>query len=62
MNQRRVKHEIVELLENHASALSTLAIGPLGLPAPFAHLVALYAHPCNIENIGQLGLQSPAAK
>ena len=50
------------LLEEGASALSTLVIGPLGLLAPFVHLGALNAHPCNIESIGELGLQSPAAK
>ncbi len=58
----RVGPEKLALLEKVASALSTLVIGPLGLLAPFVHLGALNAHPCNIESIGQLGLQSPAEK
>jgi len=36
-----------------------LAIGPLGLLAPFIHLGANQAHPCNIQSIGRLGLKSP---
>jgi uncharacterized protein involved in outer membrane biogenesis len=55
----RVGPDKFALLEKGASALSALAIGPLGLLAPFVHLGALNAHPCNIESIGQLGLQSP---
>ena len=62
MMDPRVSPDKLALLEKGASTLSTLAIGPLGLLAPFAHLGAHNAHPCNIESIGQLGLQNPAAK
>jgi uncharacterized protein involved in outer membrane biogenesis len=47
------------LLTKGAEFLSSLAIGPIGLLAPFVHLGAHKAHPCNIKSIGQLGLQSP---
>jgi hypothetical protein len=47
-------------LEKGASALSSLVVGPLGLLTPFVHLSAFKAHPCEIQSIGQLGLQSPA--
>ena len=58
----KVNPDKVALLEKGALGLSSLVIGPLGLLAPFARLGALSAHPCNIESIGQLGLQSPAPK
>jgi uncharacterized protein involved in outer membrane biogenesis len=45
-----------------ASALSFLAVGPLGLLAPFVHLGALKSHPCNIPGIGRSGLNIPAEK
>ena len=54
----KVRPDTVSLLTKGAELLSTLAIGPLGLLAPFVHLGALNAHPCNIKSIGQLGLQS----
>ncbi|MEX1348141.1 MAG: AsmA-like C-terminal region-containing protein, partial [Desulfobacterales bacterium] len=54
--------DAISLLTKGAEALSTLVVGPLALLAPFVHLGALNAHPCNIESIGQLGLQSPASK
>jgi hypothetical protein len=47
------------LLTKGAEFLSTLVVGPLGLLAPFVHLGAHQAHPCNIKSIGKLGLQSP---
>jgi ABC-type transport system substrate-binding protein len=40
--------------------LSTLAVGPIGLLAPFVHLGAHKKHPCDIQGIGQLGLNIPA--
>ena len=55
----QVSADKISLLTKGAEALSSLVIGPLGLLAPFVHLGALSAHPCNIESIGQLGLQSP---
>jgi uncharacterized protein involved in outer membrane biogenesis len=50
------------LLTRSASALSALVVGPLGLLAPFVHLGAHNAHPCNVNSIGQSGLSPPAAE
>jgi uncharacterized protein involved in outer membrane biogenesis len=58
----RVGPDKLALIEEGASALSALVVGPLGLLAPFVHLGALNAHPCNIQSIGQLGLESPDTK
>jgi uncharacterized protein involved in outer membrane biogenesis len=54
----KVRPDALSLLTKGAEALSTVVVGPLGLLAPFVHLGALNAHPCNIESIGQLGFQS----
>jgi uncharacterized protein involved in outer membrane biogenesis len=48
-------------LTQSAKALSFLAVGPLGLLAPFVHLGANKSHPCNVPSIGQLGLKTPAS-
>ncbi|MGD9088094.1 MAG: AsmA-like C-terminal region-containing protein, partial [Desulfobacterales bacterium] len=48
-------------LTQSAKALSFLAVGPLGLLAPFVHLGANKSHPCNVPSIGQLGLKAPAS-
>ena len=58
----KVSPDKVALLEKGALALSSLVVGPLGLLAPFVHLGALKSHPCEIQSIEQLGLQSPAPK
>jgi len=42
------------LLTQGAWALSSLAVGPVGLLAPFVHLGAHKAHPCDIKGIGQI--------
>jgi hypothetical protein len=42
-------------------ALSSLAVGPLGLLAPFVHLGAYKAHPCEVRGIGQSAGSMPAA-
>jgi hypothetical protein len=49
-------------LTQGAKALSFLAVGPLGLLAPFVHLGANKSHPCEVQSIGQLGLNIPANK
>jgi hypothetical protein len=49
-------------LTQGAKALSFLAVGPLGLLAPFVHLGANKSHPCDVPSIGQLGLKTPAKK
>ena len=56
----KVSPDTLALLETGARALGSLVIGPLGLLAPFVHLGAYKKHPCDIQSIGQLGLQSPA--
>ena len=58
----KVSPDNLAILEKGASALSSLVVGPLGLPAPFVHLGALNAHPCKIQSIGQLGLLSLVPK
>jgi uncharacterized protein involved in outer membrane biogenesis len=58
----KVSPDHLALLEKAALGLSSLEVGPLGLLAPFVHLGALQAHPCEIKSIGQLGLQSPSPK
>ena len=55
----KVSPDKAALLTKGAELLSTLAIGPLGLLAPFVHLGALNEHPCDIQSIGQLGLKIP---
>jgi uncharacterized protein involved in outer membrane biogenesis len=45
-----------------ARGLSALVAGPLGLLAPFVHLGAHKAHPCDVASIGQLGLNTPDSK
>ncbi len=58
----KVSPDKFSLLTKGAELLSTVAIGPLGLLAPFVHLGAHKTHPCDIQSIGQLGLKSPATK
>ena len=48
------------LVETGVRALGSLVTGPLRLLTPFVHLGAHEKHPCEIQSIGQLGLQSPA--
>jgi uncharacterized protein involved in outer membrane biogenesis len=55
-----VRPDALSLLSKGARALSALAIGPLGLLAPFVHLGAHKTHPCDVQSIGQLGLNLPA--
>jgi uncharacterized protein involved in outer membrane biogenesis len=47
------------LVETGVRALGSLVTGPLRLLTPFVHLGAHEKHPCEIQSIGQLGLQSP---
>jgi uncharacterized protein involved in outer membrane biogenesis len=56
----KVRPDTVSLLTKGAKFLSTLAVGPIGLLAPFVHLGAHKAHPCDVQSIGQLGLKIPA--
>jgi hypothetical protein len=58
----KVRPDKLSLLVKVAEGLGSLAIGPLGLLAPFVHLGAIQEHPCDIRSIGQLGLESPDTK
>ncbi len=58
----KVRPDNLALLTKGALALSSLVIGPIGLLAPFVHLGAHKKHPCDIQSIGQLGLQTSAEK
>jgi hypothetical protein len=49
----KVRPDTFSLLSKGARALSALAIGPLGLLAPFVNLGAHKAHPCNVHGIGK---------
>ena len=50
------------LMTKGAWALSSLAVGPVGLLAPFVHLGAHDAHPCDVKGIGQSGGRLPATE
>ncbi len=56
----KVKADKLIVLKKGAAAAGALAVGPLGLLAPFADTGAHKAHPCDIESIGQLGLETPS--
>jgi uncharacterized protein involved in outer membrane biogenesis len=56
----KVRPDMLSLATKGAKALSALAVGPIGLLAPFIHLGAHKKHPCDIQSIGQLGLNIPA--
>ena len=50
----QVRPDKYSLLTQGSWALSSLAIGPLGLLAPFVHLGAHKAHPCDVPSIGYI--------
>jgi hypothetical protein len=50
----RVRPDTRSLLTQGSWALSSLAIGPLGLLAPFVHLGAFKRHPCDVPGIGTI--------
>lgn len=54
----QVRPDKLSLLTQGGWALSSLAIGPVGLLAPFVHLGAHKAHPCDVPGIGQLEHQA----
>jgi uncharacterized protein involved in outer membrane biogenesis len=49
----KVSPDKVALLTKGAEALSSLVVGPLALLAPFVHLGAHKAHPCDVKGIGK---------
>jgi uncharacterized protein involved in outer membrane biogenesis len=58
----KVRPDKLSVLTKGAKGLSALAVGPIGLLAPFVHLGANKSHPCDVRSIGQLGLNIPAGK
>ena len=56
----KVRPDMVSLATKGAKFLSVLAVGPIGLLAPFVDLGAHKKHPCDIQSIGQLGLKVSA--
>jgi len=56
----KVRPDPLSLVTKGAKFLGTLAVGPVGLLAPFVHLGVHKKHPCDIQSIGQLGLNIPA--
>jgi uncharacterized protein involved in outer membrane biogenesis len=56
----KVRPDMVSLATKGAKSLSALALGPIGLLAPFVHLGAHNKHPCDIQSLGELGLKVSA--
>jgi hypothetical protein len=54
----KVRPDTLALATKGAKFLGRLALGPVGLLAPFLHLGAHKKHPCDIQSIGQSGLQT----
>jgi uncharacterized protein involved in outer membrane biogenesis len=55
----KVKPDTLSLVTKGAKFLSALAVGPIGLLAPFVHLGAHKKHPCDIQGIGQQDKKIP---
>ena len=47
----KVRPDMISLVTKGAKFLSTLAVGPIGLLAPFVHLGAHKKHPCDIQGM-----------
>jgi hypothetical protein len=58
----KVRPDMFSLATKGAKFLGTHAVGPIGLLAPFVRLGAHKKHPCDIQSIGQLGLQISAGE
>ena len=58
----KVRPDTLSLAKKGAEMLSALAIGPIGLLAPFIKLGAHNRHPCEVKSLGELGLPVPAEK
>ena len=50
---------MLSLAAKGAKFLSALAIGPLGLLAPFVSLGTLQKHPCEIRDLDEKATKSP---
>jgi len=58
----KVRPDTLSLAKKGAEMLSALALGPIGLLAPFIKLGAHNKHPCEVKRLGELGLSVPAEK
>jgi len=58
----KVQPDTRALAEKGVKLLSTLAIGPLGVLAPFANLGAWDGHPCDVRAIDKILLTTPALR
>ena len=58
----KVRPDTLSLAKKGAEMLSALALGPIGLLAPFIKLGAHNKHPCEVKHLGELGLSAPAEK
>jgi len=56
----KVRPDTFSVLKKGAEILGSLALGPVGMLAPFVKLGAQKKHPCDMESIGQMGLTIPA--
>jgi len=52
----KVRPDTISILTEGTKLLSTLAVGPIGLLAPFVHLGANNKHPCDIGSTEKLGV------
>jgi len=58
----RVRPDPLSVAKKGAEVLGALALGPIGLLAPFIKLGAHKKHPCEIKSLAELGLSAPAQK
>ena len=56
----KVRPDTLSVLKKGAEIFGSLALGPVGLLAPFVHLGAHKYHPCEFQNIEHLGQKTPA--
>jgi uncharacterized protein involved in outer membrane biogenesis len=58
----KVRPDTLSVAQKGAEMLGALALGPIGLLAPFIRLGAHHKHPCEVKHLGELGLSVPAEK